>query len=212
MVTKVSIVEAYADASIEKKIEIILDNFNGFNSIIDGYEKCLSIQIRNEREYNRRKNNGDLGIRVQSSGISDTTARIAIENVTIQEAIKKGNYEEALKGVDDYAKHKREIQTLINMRDDYVIVSSQINLLQGEDLKIFQQYLSKEMKITDIAIEENRGYDALQKRLKRSRKIVKSQAMLQFTVSSGLHSVLERPFSEANGRSFLVKRLPLIVC
>ena len=68
------------------------------------------------------------------------------------------------------------MQTLINMRDDYVIVGSQINLLQGEDLKIFQQYLSKEMKITDIAIEENRGYDALQKRLKRSRKIVKSQA------------------------------------
>lgn len=36
--------------------------------------------------------------------------------------------------------------------------------------------------------------------------------LMQFTVSSGLHSVLERPFSEANGRSFLVKRLPLIVC
>lgn len=176
MVTKVSIVEAYADASIEKKIEIILDNFIGFINIVEGYEKCLSIQIRNEREYNRRKNNGDLGIRVKTSGISDTTARIAIENIMIEEAIKTGNFDEALKGTDNVEKHKREIQTLINMRDDYVIVSSQINLLQGEDLKIFQQYLSKEMKITDIAIEENRGYDALQKRLKRSRKIVKAQS------------------------------------
>lgn len=36
--------------------------------------------------------------------------------------------------------------------------------------------------------------------------------LLQFTVPSGLHSVLERPFSEANGRPFLVKRSPLIVC
>lgn len=35
---------------------------------------------------------------------------------------------------------------------------------------------------------------------------------LQFTTPSGLHSVLERPFSEANGRPFLVKRSPLIVC
>ena len=35
---------------------------------------------------------------------------------------------------------------------------------------------------------------------------------LQFTMPSGLHSVLERPFSEANGRPFLVKRSPLIVC
>ena len=36
--------------------------------------------------------------------------------------------------------------------------------------------------------------------------------MMQFTMPSGLHSVLERPFSEANGRPFLVKRSPLIVC
>ena len=36
--------------------------------------------------------------------------------------------------------------------------------------------------------------------------------ILQFTMPSSLHSVLERPFSEANGRPFLVKRSPLIVC
>lgn len=36
--------------------------------------------------------------------------------------------------------------------------------------------------------------------------------LVQFTTPSGLHSVLERPFSEANGRPFLVKRSPLIVC
>ena len=39
-----------------------------------------------------------------------------------------------------------------------------------------------------------------------------SNGHLQFTMPSGLHSVLERPFSEANGRPFLVKRSPLIVC
>ena len=39
-----------------------------------------------------------------------------------------------------------------------------------------------------------------------------SFTLLQFTTPSGLHSVLERPFSEANGRPFLVKRSPLIVC
>ena len=32
---------------------------------------------------------------------------------------------------------------------------------------------------------------------------------LQFTMPSGLHSVLERPFSEANGRPFLVKRFKI---
>ena len=36
--------------------------------------------------------------------------------------------------------------------------------------------------------------------------------LLQFTVSSGRHSVLERLFSEVNGRPFLVRRPPLTVC
>ena len=42
--------------------------------------------------------------------------------------------------------------------------------------------------------------------------IIPFPLLLQVTVSSGLHSVLERPFSEANGRPFLVKRSPLIAC
>lgn len=41
---------------------------------------------------------------------------------------------------------------------------------------------------------------------------VEVTGVMQFTMPSGLHSVLERPFSEANGRPFLVKRSPLIVC
>lgn len=44
---------------------------------------------------------------------------------------------------------------------------------------------------------------------KNNKEIV---CTMQFTMPSGLHSVLERPFSEANGRPFLVKRSPLIVC
>lgn len=43
-------------------------------------------------------------------------------------------------------------------------------------------------------------------------KNIASIIIMQFTTPSGLHSVLERPFSEANGRPFLVKRSPLIVC
>ena len=43
-------------------------------------------------------------------------------------------------------------------------------------------------------------------------KKAENNKYMQFTMPSGLHSVLERPFSEANGRPFLVKRSPLIVC
>ena len=43
-------------------------------------------------------------------------------------------------------------------------------------------------------------------------RITELHIPVHFTELSGRHSVLERPFSEANGRPFLVKRSPLIVC
>ena len=49
-----NIVERYIRADIEKRVEIILDNYDMFNRILDGYEQSLSIVIRNERDYNRK--------------------------------------------------------------------------------------------------------------------------------------------------------------
>jgi len=69
-----NIVERYIKATVDQRIDIILNNYFMFNRILDGYEKTLSIVIRNECEYNRRQQLGDSGIRVQTSNISDITA------------------------------------------------------------------------------------------------------------------------------------------
>ena len=69
-----NIVERYSRATVEQRIDIILENYSMFNRILDGYEKSPSIVIRNERDYNRRQQLGDNGIRVQTSNISDITA------------------------------------------------------------------------------------------------------------------------------------------
>ncbi len=50
-----SIVERYSRATVEQRIDIILENYSMFNRILDGYEKSLSIVIRNERDFNRRQ-------------------------------------------------------------------------------------------------------------------------------------------------------------
>ena len=47
---------------------------------------------------------------------------------------------------------------------------------------------------------------------KKKGAVAVSIVYMQFTVSSGLHSVLERPFSEANGHPFFVKKSLLSVC
>ena len=127
-----SIVDKYRRADLDTRVDIILRNYARFNKLVDGYEKCLSIVIRNEREHKRRRENGELGVRVQTSNISDVTANTAVENVSIQEAIHEGDYNTALKGSEEYFIHRAEIKTLLDMRDDYEIVCSQVESLDDD--------------------------------------------------------------------------------
>ena len=50
-----------------------------------------SFIIKEEKAYAGKSAMGDLGVRVQNSGTSAPTAKAAIENVMIMEAIQKGN-------------------------------------------------------------------------------------------------------------------------
>ena len=141
-----NIVDRYIRATVEKRVEIILDNYATFNRILDGYEKSLSIVIRNERDFNRKKQLGDSGIRVQTSNISDITAQTAIENVEIQEAIHDGDWRTATKGSDNIFEHRLEIETIGQMRDDYDIVTGQLSALLKEEYDFYLPYINREKK------------------------------------------------------------------
>ena len=66
-------------------------------------------------------------MRVQTSGIGDPTAKAAIENVMIMEAIQKGNLESVTSELDEQVvmKYQREVATIQNMREDYQILRNQ---------------------------------------------------------------------------------------
>ena len=79
MVAKASIIEIYARADAAGRVDIICKNYSNFIGIVDGYTEGLRYMIESEKAYNRKKNHGDLGVRVQTSGIhSDITADTAI--------------------------------------------------------------------------------------------------------------------------------------
>lgn len=69
----------------------------------------------------------DIGVRVQTSGIGDPTAKAAIENVMIMEAIQKGNLESVTSELDEQVvmKYQKEVVTIQNMREDYQILRNQ---------------------------------------------------------------------------------------
>lgn len=172
-----NIVELYGRSNVGKRVEIILDNYAMFNQMLDGYERSLSIVIRNEREFNRKRQLGDSGIKVQTSNISDITARTAIENVSIQEAIHNGDCYEALKGADNMTEHRREIETICRMRDDYGIVTGQLSVLQKEEYDFYLPYINGEKGCFEIAADEGLSPEAVRMRLYRYRSIVKESAI-----------------------------------
>ena len=172
-----NIVERYIRADIEKRVEIILDNYGMFNRILDGYEQSLSVVIRNERDYNRKRLLGDSGIRVQTSNIGDITAQTAVENVTIQQAIHDGDWYAATKGTDDLNKHRLEIETICQMRDDYAIVTGQLSVLQKEEYEFYLPYINGEKGCFEIAADEGLSPEAVRMRLYRYRSIVKESSI-----------------------------------
>ena len=80
---------------------------------------------------------------------------------------------------------------------------------QGKDIPDLEDVISNEDEEN-----ENSSADQIESADVDENEVIMLQlrVKVQFTMPSGLHSVLERPFSEANGRPFLVKRSPLIVC
>ena len=176
MGTREDFIRQYAEADVNGRMEIILRNYSRFLQMIEGYEECLSIIIQNERDYNRKASQCDLGVRVQTSKISKVTELRAMENVLIQDAIRSGDIETALEGTDDYEKHAVEIRTLRNMREDYRIVSNQFHFLDDSEGKIFTDYISKKRNMATIASDEGVAYETIRWRLKQTRRTVKVHA------------------------------------
>ena len=117
---------------------VITSSIGGCN----GYEESLKFLIINDRKVSRRKGREELGIRVQISGTSDTTADAAIERVMLSDAIRSGNMEEELKDLECPEQYRREVEVIQEMRDDYLLIRSQIKTLPWSEYKVLNSYLN----------------------------------------------------------------------
>jgi len=172
-----NIVEKYAGADVPARIELLIKYYPNFIRLVEGYEQSLSFIIKEERAYARRSQQGDLGVRVQTSGTSDPTAKAAIENIMILEAIQKGNLEEITSGLDDQVsqKYEREVTTIQNMREDYQVLQNNLYYLSTEDADVFIQYLNCGGQAEKMSYDMDVKSNALRTRICRSKKIVVDQ-------------------------------------
>ena len=73
-ITEEKLVEAYGNSNPHERFLLIYKNYSVFPQLVDCYETGLFNRILFEVEYNRRKkNDDDLGVRVQTSHLSDGT-------------------------------------------------------------------------------------------------------------------------------------------
>ena len=84
---KANAIRIYAKQSASGKVDFICRNYPNFKGIVDGYTEGLKYMIEEEKALTARNAVGDTGVRVQKSGLSDPTAKKAINNVITRDAI-----------------------------------------------------------------------------------------------------------------------------
>ena len=172
-----NIVEQYAGADVPARIELLIKYYPNFIRLVEGYEQSLSFIIKEEKAYARKSVMGDLGVRVQTSGTGDPTAKAAIENIMIMEAIQKGNLENVTSELDEQVvmKYQREVVIIQNMREDYQILRNQFFYLEPEDVDSFEKYLQCGRHTEKLAYELDIKPEALKMQMCRIKKVVFEQ-------------------------------------
>lgn len=179
MATRVDIVEVYAIAPAPKRIELICKNYHNFERIIEGRTAELRFNIIEEQEYNRRQARGDLGIRVQTSGMhSDIVYRQAVSEIEVERAIKDCDFSG---GILDGTDHKEEFisdaHTLMRMKREYQLFNSQMAYLDDDEKRQFLCFLKKEKTIDDMADELGVQYHTVVRKMNRFKQIVKGETV-----------------------------------
>ena len=174
--TEKNLIRVYKGATSEKRIYIIIKNYTKFIGIVDGYTDRLRYMVECEKESSHRQSAGELGVRVQTGGMtSDPIDRRAINNVITREALINCNFSGNVPdGVDQAEVYIRDAYILRDMRKDNNLLNSQLGIL-GTEKETFTKYLLKEKTISDIAENQGITYESARQQLQKIKVRMKKQ-------------------------------------
>lgn len=184
-----TIIRKYAEADLKSKINIIFKYYPEINSIIDAHIAGMKYRILEEREYNRRSGNGELGVRVQSgNGYSDPTSNDGCLLADLETAIRACDFSGGV--LDDIEQPERIIRLahiLREMRRMHNLCDMQILCLRQGERTLYQQYLNHKITISDIAAEYHIEYSSAVKKISRIRKCVQNGVIETIKFTSCQH-------------------------
>lgn len=181
--TETELVEVYGRSNPHERFDLIYKNYEVFMKLVDCYETGLFNRILYEREYNIRAkfSTEDLGVRINTGRISDTTATKAIERIMIRDAIENENFSgDILKDTDNPEKHRQDIHIIRMMRREFEVFDSCLKALPSKEFNITYSFINKEKKIIEIAETEDKAYQTVKNQVCVTRKILEARAIPSF--------------------------------
>ena len=161
-----------------KRLEILYDNYTVFPRLIECFEKNLKLLIVSEKAIIRNRQRDELGVRVKQSMISSPTEAAAIMDITIENAIETGDFSDSMFSDITVMNEIYDGYTEICvMKAEYEAFSSAFDSMDEEEKKILLPYISKKSSREDIADERGVTTDAVNQRIKRIKKNLKSKVI-----------------------------------
>lgn len=173
-----SLVNEYAAADAAGRVKLIYRNYSSFLKIIDSSVEGLVYLIENEKATNRRIANGDLGVKVQTSRISDITGDTASGNVDTRNAIIICDFSSGvLDGTDREDEFRKKAIMLKRMRRDYQLFTDQLWCLGERDRELLLGYMKSHDDVRAVADEFGISSDSIRKHIYRTKKVVFKQTI-----------------------------------
>lgn len=172
------LMQEYRISDAEGRFNIMMDNYCIFPKIIRKMEKKTQYRIKCEKEYARSKHRGELGVRVQTSKLSDPTFEEAATNIMIEEALKTGEDEGGiLNGIENAAEYEADIRMISIMRMDFELLAEIVEDMDTDDNNWLKDYLEGKKLLKEIATEQERTYDAMKKRVMKMKVLIRDEIL-----------------------------------
>jgi DNA-directed RNA polymerase specialized sigma24 family protein len=182
------LLNSYKKAPAEKRLSIMLEYYPVFPGMLRKIEKKTEYKIKSEQERMRSRSRGELGVRVQTSTISDTTANEAVANVTLEEAFKTGEVSKGLlKGIENAPEFEETIRMVSIMKMDFELLEDILSGFGREDSIIIKKHLSEGKSYRVIAEEEECSTDSVRRKFTRIREEISEEIIdcLRINCSGG---------------------------
>ena len=166
----------YRCSDAEGRLNLMINNYSSFPKIIRKMEVKVRYRIKSEKEYMRSHSRDELGVRIQTSKISDPTFDEAATNILIDKALESGKAEGGLlSGIEDATRYEADIRIISIMRMDFELLSEIVEDLDDDESCWMKEFLTKQKMLKEIAGERGVSYDTIKRRAYELRSNIREE-------------------------------------